>query len=349
MRTLFETLVLLFLCCAAVQAAGNVIDASCTDLTQVPEQYLDKARESLHVVMFDSANNLILAGVGQTVNVGGKGYRCVQGGFGDALDAEVFRFSRRDAELVAAGRTTWVNAVSDYLNNPGRRSINAVVWAGPGPGGDAAAVNAYLDAMTALERAFTGRTFVYMTNGSAADKLIRQHCGRSRLLYDAAVIPPTKRAEAEWWLWARIAGWNGRLTGSGGAGGAVNPGTGEDDITALVTEARRLETAGERLEAYVMYRKAIRLSEGQETDQAASQAVREARLRMQALSSAPGVAAEARAYEAYEPASGDYLRELEAMQQLLEKIGRDHTDTPTGARCRALAEEIAALMAAMEF
>jgi len=194
--------------CVGGGNSGNtsmISDHRCADITAVPEEWIDKAKETLHIAYGHTSHGSQLVD-GMTGLVGfmnGLGYPADlyafnNGGAGGALDL-------RDNPFVGASdlgnpdRLAWETATRNYLTaNP---EINCVIWSWCGQVSSASAgdIQNYLDLMSGLERDYPGVTFVYMTghlDGSGLtgnlhqrNEQIRAYCrAHEKFLYDFADI-----------------------------------------------------------------------------------------------------------------------------------------------------------------
>ncbi len=102
-------------------------------------------------------------------------------------------------DLGQPNRTEWINATRDYLKNHTDTNIAMWSWCGQVSWSSEKHINAYLTAMSKLEREFPGVIFVYMTghldgsgergNLNQRNNQIRKYCRKyGKVLYDFADI-----------------------------------------------------------------------------------------------------------------------------------------------------------------
>jgi hypothetical protein len=258
-----------------VATESMIIDHRCTDLKDVPLEWITKAKTDLHIAYgHTSHGSQITTGMTGLVSFanasnGGSTYAWNSGGTGGALDLRDTPFSGA-SDLGAPDRTSWATATRTYLN--AHSEVNVIMWSWCGQAdGTEAEINTYLDLMSGLEKDYPKVKFVYMTghtNGSGLtgnlhlrNQQIRDYCdANKKILFDFEDIesydPDGKyfgdknvtdscaysggnwatewqsshtqgvnwyqcssahseplnanlKAYAAWWMWARIAGWDG--------------------------------------------------------------------------------------------------------------------------------------------
>lgn len=265
--------------------SGETIDHHCVDITQIPQEWIEEAKNTLHIAYgHTSHGSQITSGMEGLVNFannGGKGLSLPEdifafnnGGTGGALDLH---------DYAMAGDVgyypQWVNETREYLNNPSNSDVNVIMWSwcGQVSGKYSSGVlwDEYLGPMTQLEEDYPDVTFIYMTghvdiyddaNNKAANDSIRSYClNNNRWLFDFAdfdrhdpdgthyefcndncnyyntvggtvlgnwavewqntheegvdwyscgsahseALNANQKAYAAWWMWARLAGWDG--------------------------------------------------------------------------------------------------------------------------------------------
>lgn len=268
---------------------ATIVDHTCTDLTDVPTQWLTTAKANLHIAYgHTSHGSQLTTGMSSLVafaDGGGLGlslpngfFEWNGGGTGGALDLRDTPFSGA-ADLGNPDRTSWAGATRTYLD--ANQDINVVVWSWCGQVSSASEtdIETYLDLMDGLEADYPDVTFVYMTghldgtgltgNLHIRNEQIRAYCRTNdKFLYDFADIESydpdgayfgdqipndacdydsdgngsrdanwatewqssntvdvdwyacssahsqplnaNLKAYAAWWMWAAIAGWDGR-------------------------------------------------------------------------------------------------------------------------------------------
>jgi hypothetical protein len=266
--------------------SGSTIDHHCTDITQIPQGWLEEAKRTLHIAYGHTSHGSQIIdgmeGLVEFANNGGKGlslptdiFAWNNGGTGGALDLHDYAMSGDVGYY-----PQWVNETRNYLNNPANSDVNVIMWSWCGQVDDKYASNhlwdEYLEPMTQLEEDYPDVTFIYMTghvdinddaNNKAANDSIRSYCEhKNRWLFDFAdfdchdpdgnyyefcndncdyynfiggpvvrnwaiewqesheegvdwydcgaahsqSLNANQKAYAAWWLWAKLAGWDGQ-------------------------------------------------------------------------------------------------------------------------------------------
>jgi uncharacterized membrane protein YgcG len=206
---LLSAVLSLCLVCAQASAAPLIVDHDSTDITQIPQDAIDRAKSTLHIAYgHTSHGSQLITGMQGLIafaNSGGLGlalpsniFTFNSGGSSGALDLRDQPFSGAQ-DLGNPDLTAWANATRTYLNaNP---IINVVMWAWCGQVSTAteADINTYLNLMSQLEEDYPGVTFVYMTghldgtgdtgNLYRRNQQIRDFCNsHDKVLFDFADI-----------------------------------------------------------------------------------------------------------------------------------------------------------------
>ena len=178
-----------------------IIDHTCTDLADIPEEYIEMAKDQLrmcyghtshgsqpidgmHVLMNDPNNNGLY-----DFNING------------AVATGVLSIADRTPAFdLGWGDGNWDQRTRDYLDDDGS-DRNVVVWSWCGQVSDAdeAYINLYLSKMETLEAEYPDVTFVYMTGHldgtgepgilNVRNDQIRHYCiANNKILYDFADI-----------------------------------------------------------------------------------------------------------------------------------------------------------------
>jgi uncharacterized repeat protein (TIGR01451 family) len=198
---------------ASSQAEGPIIiDHTSTDITAIPQYWIEEAKEKLHIAYGHTSHGSQLtdgmSGLVGFANGGGKGL---------SLPNDIFAWSDNgaagmlDLDDYAMGGDVgyypaWVNNTRDYLGTPdsdtGRGTnhpeVNVIIWSWCGQvasRNEDTMLSTYLVPMSQLETEYPGVTFVYMTghaNGGGEEGVvhinnqqIRQYCiQNNKVLYD---------------------------------------------------------------------------------------------------------------------------------------------------------------------
>jgi len=192
-----------------VDQFATTIDHTCTDLTQVPVQWMTAAKNDLHIAYGHTSHGSQLTtgmtGLVSFANSGGLGlslpadfFAWNNGGTGGALDLRDTPFSGA-SDLGNPDWTAWAAATRTFLD--ANADVNVVIWSWCGQVSSATEQNidTYLNLMSGLERDYADVTFVYMTghldgtgltgNLHLRNEQIRSYCeANDKWLYDFADI-----------------------------------------------------------------------------------------------------------------------------------------------------------------
>jgi uncharacterized repeat protein (TIGR01451 family) len=192
-------------------AEAIIVDHSTTDITAIPQAWIEEAKRELHIFYgHTSHGHQLTQGMAELVSFANNG------GLGLALPQDIFAFNNggtdgaldlREVTWPDAGLyPQWVDETRAYLGTPdpatGRGSnnpeINVVMWAWCGEVSfytEQQMLDSYLLPMTQLEEDYFGITFVYMTghadgtgeegNLHLRNQQIREYCIQNdKVLYD---------------------------------------------------------------------------------------------------------------------------------------------------------------------
>lgn len=177
--------VLLIMATLPIQALADrdtplMIDHNCTDIRQIPDADILRAKATLHIAYgHTSHGSQLISGMGSggteldtymSSNGATPGlYVWHDGPQADALDLDDYFVS---GDLGNPDRVTWAQRTRDYLGNPAHADVNVVIWSWCGQvDGSEADIDLYLSLMNQLETDYPDVTFIYMTghlNGTAA-------------------------------------------------------------------------------------------------------------------------------------------------------------------------------------
>lgn len=180
---------------------GLIIDHNCTTLDNIPTEWINNAKQNLHIAyQHTSHGSQLISGMTGLQNWKGEQYAFNNGGNNGALDLHDYAISGA-SDLGNPDRTSWAQATYNFLNDPNNSYVNVIIWSwcGQVSSADSADIQTYLDLMTSLENTFQNVKFVYMTghlDGSGIDgklnkrnEQIRRYCrNNNKILYDFADI-----------------------------------------------------------------------------------------------------------------------------------------------------------------
>lgn len=176
---------------------GMIIDHRCRDLSAIPDAWISKAKEDLHIAYgHTSHGSQITKGMTGLVEFMGNRYLWNNGGSGGALD---LHDKAMPGDLGNPDRTSWERETRTYL--AANSDVNVVMWSWCGQLSNSTEeqVNQYLTLMSGLEEDFPDVAFVYMTghldgtgltgNLHLRNQQIRDYCVENKkILYDFADI-----------------------------------------------------------------------------------------------------------------------------------------------------------------
>jgi hypothetical protein len=180
-----------------VPTLTGVIGHMAINITDIPSEWIDKAKQSLHIAYgHTSHGSQLTTGMTGLVSFMGSEYAWNNGGTGDALDLHDYAMR---GDLGNPDFTQWEVETRDYLAV--NQDVNVIIWSWCGQVSSASEenINTYLSLMSGLEEDFPGVTFVYMTghldgtglagNLHIRNEQIRDYCmANDKLLYDFADI-----------------------------------------------------------------------------------------------------------------------------------------------------------------
>ena len=187
----------------AVSAAQPIIvDHTSTDLSRVPDYWIDQARANLRVTYgHTSHGSQIVTGIEAFRGEEGSRYDYTYSGSGYAAGVFLNDYGIPGAsDLGNPNYTSWATATRNLLNRAGGCDRNVVMWSWCGQADTSAEnITTYLTLMNQLENDFPNVKFVYMTGhlvGSGEDgnlnqrnQQIRAYCrANNKILFDFADI-----------------------------------------------------------------------------------------------------------------------------------------------------------------
>ena len=182
-------------------AQTKIIDHNCTDISQIPETAILKAKTEMHIAYgHTSHGSQIITGMNNLdVFMGGTGlFNWHDGPDEGSIDIDDYFMS---GDLGNPDRTTWAERTREYLNTQNSSDVNVVMWSWCGQASSATEddINTYLNLMSQLEIDFSDVNFVYMTghldgtgltgNLHLRNEQIRNYCkANNKYLFDFADI-----------------------------------------------------------------------------------------------------------------------------------------------------------------
>ena len=211
MKHFYSALIFIFLMLqTSLFAQGKIIDHRCTDITKIPEEAINKAKETLHIGYGHTSHGSQLAdgmnGLIGFANDGGLGldlpadiFKWNNGGTDGALDLEEGDgYGDGWLDHDCGYYPHWIDETKAYLDDASHADVNVIIWSWCGEASgysEQDMIDKYLKPMSQLERDYPNVTFVYMTghsDGSGEDgnlhkrnQQIRQFCiDSNKVLYD---------------------------------------------------------------------------------------------------------------------------------------------------------------------
>ena len=164
--------------CLAVMAQAQpvIVDHTCTDIDQIPQQWIETAKSSLRISYGHTSHGSQLVTGINAISGFNSAYNFT---YSSGYSAGVFLNDYvPSGDLGNPNRTAWAQATRDFLNRPGGNDRNVVMWSWCGQvDGTEAEINTYLTLMNQLEQDFPNVKFVYMTghlNGTGASGNVNQ-------------------------------------------------------------------------------------------------------------------------------------------------------------------------------
>jgi len=183
-------------------AAGPIIiDHTCTDLSQVPDYWIEQAKALLRV-SYGHTSHGSQPITGMSVLEGNTPSGLYDFNTNGAVTGGVLSIADRvpDGDLGNPDRVTWEARTRTYLDGVGSdRNVVVWSWCGQVSGATYANIQTYLNLMDGLEKDYPNVTFVYMTghldgggvegNLNVRNEQIRQYCkDNNKILFDSAAI-----------------------------------------------------------------------------------------------------------------------------------------------------------------
>lgn len=181
---------------------GIIIDHTCTDINQIPEYWIDQAKDLFKVSYgHTSHGSQLVTGMDMVINEHGPLYDYERVTSSCLFDGAFLCDRYPSGDLGNPDRTTWAQSTRDLLNNT-NNDRNLILWSWCGQHDTTQLnINLYLTQMNQLELDYPDVTFVYMTghlNGGSGppdgntflrNEQIRQYClQNNKILFDFADI-----------------------------------------------------------------------------------------------------------------------------------------------------------------
>ncbi len=176
-------------------AGAIIIDHRCTDIGEIPQEWIEKAKSDLHIAYgHTSHGSQVTDGMSGLVDFAGELYEWNEGGTGSALKLKDGGLGEA-SDLGDPDFTAWESTTREYLDS--HPSTNVVMWSWCGQVSSATAddIDTYLGLMSDLEIDYPDVRFVYMTghtdgtglsgNLHVRNQQIRDYCAaNNKVLYN---------------------------------------------------------------------------------------------------------------------------------------------------------------------
>lgn len=204
-KTVFSVIVMIGLIITGTPSQAQIIiNHTCTDLSQIPPEWIGQAQTDLHIAYQHTSHGSQLTSGMNIVDslFPGSPYDFSDGGGPGVLDYRDYAmqsYAEPPSTYMDLGHNGWETATRNYLNANTDANIAMWAWCGQLSGMGIADVTDYLTNMTTLENEYPQVTFVYMTGhldgtGSSGtlhqnNNQIRDYCiDNQKILYDFADI-----------------------------------------------------------------------------------------------------------------------------------------------------------------
>jgi hypothetical protein len=175
--------------------APIIIDHRCTDLSEIPQEWIEQAKNTLHIAYgHTSHGSQVTDGMSGLVDFAGELYAWNEDGSGGALQLKDDNLGEA-SDLGNPDFTAWETTTREYLDS--HPSTNVVMWSWCGQVSYATSgdIDTYLSLMSELEQDYQNVHFVYMTghtdgtglevNLHVRNQQIRNYCiANDKILYD---------------------------------------------------------------------------------------------------------------------------------------------------------------------
>lgn len=203
-KTILGLLLILTFTCGLIAQNAIIINHKHTSINKIPDKWIKKAKELLRIGYGHTSHGSQLI-TGLSAYQGKKGnlfhFTCSDWGLVPGVFINDYWGNAGGADdLGHNGDLGWRDATNIMLNQP-NNDRNVVIWSWCGGVSDntPAGINAYLEAMDALEKMYPDVTFVYMTghldgtgkkgNLNKRNNQIRRFCKKNKkILFDFADI-----------------------------------------------------------------------------------------------------------------------------------------------------------------
>jgi hypothetical protein len=171
-----------------------IIDHTTTDLSKIPDEYITKAKQDLHIFFGHTSHGSQITEGGMAALV--RHFGDDKYAFGSDVNDGSKLFIYEDFDDNDISKDNWIQPTLDYLNN--HADCNVVMWAWCDIDVTTGFVQAYIDDMEELMVRYPEVKFVFMTGHNDSHfttdvvvnrKMIKDHCiANNRILFDFSDI-----------------------------------------------------------------------------------------------------------------------------------------------------------------
>ncbi len=197
--SLFSFIAISILSTSTVYSRDNsiplIIDHTCTRLSDIPVEWIEKAKNDLHIAYgHTSHGSQLIDGMSGLISFRGTLYLFGSGGADGSLDLRDTPFTDA-SDLGNPDRTMWATATRNYLDSHPETNVIIWSWCGQVSSASKTDIETYLNLMESLKDDYPAVDFVYMTghldgtgltgNLHQRNEQIRAYCRENnKILYD---------------------------------------------------------------------------------------------------------------------------------------------------------------------